>query len=185
MLIAVSLLLSIVRISAEKFSYSDFCLLSPMPIIIAARRHGTHAGVSCGLAVSVGVMLIHFRSIQNLAKFENAFAYAAFSFIAAYSVMGLSSVFSARKHAESNCLTLGVLLTFLLRIIFILIGSAAELYSEQWAFAIDISVMQWAGEKSILLMLDGAITLLAAVVINSFTCVMDRKGMVIDAPSLR
>ena len=178
LMVALSLILSLIRIPVKCKGGPEICVLNMLPVVAAARRHGTHAGVSSALAVSVGQMLINARTIESLPAFRTAFAYALLCFIAADTAMGLSSIFSARRHASNSSLAAGIMLAFTMRFICIIAGRYTGSYVLE-------EISQWILSNILPLLLDASITLLAAIAINSCSRIMDRKGMVIDAPSLR
>lgn len=185
LMVALSLILSLIRIPVKFMGGPEICVLSMLPIVAAARRHGTHAGVSSALAVSVGQMLINARTIESLPAFRTAFAYALLCFIAADTAMGLSSIFSARRHASNSSLAAGILLAFTMRFICIIAGRYTGSYELEEISGESAQFSQWILSNILPLLLDASITLLAAIAINSCSRIMDRKGMVIDAPSLR
>lgn len=113
-MIALSTILSIATFVEMPFGGS-VTILSMLPIIIIAYRHGTSWGLLTGFVYSLMQMLLGLKSFSYVAGFGSVMAVAFLDYIFAFIVLGLGGVFRNVIKNKGLSLAAGALLACVLR----------------------------------------------------------------------
>lgn len=93
-------------------------ICSMLPLVIISRRHGIRTGLFTSFTHSVLQMLFGLNNVQYATNFMMAVGIVFLDYILAYTVIGLSGIFSfGEKHTSEVHLIAGISLSFGLRLL--------------------------------------------------------------------
>ncbi|MCR4576345.1 MAG: energy-coupled thiamine transporter ThiT [Clostridiales bacterium] len=117
-LLAIANILSFFKIEKLFWGFGGgVTALSMLPLIIVCRRHGTVIGMLTAFAHSLLQLVFGLDNVQYATGFLMAVGIILLDYIIAYTVIGLSGIFSAEKHADAKSIILGIVFTFTLRLV--------------------------------------------------------------------
>lgn len=181
LLLLASAALSFVRIRLWD-NGGEVTLFSLLPLIVVARRQGTHAGLLCSLGYGL-IRLFAQRSVLSPLGFWPALGAAALGFILCDTAVGFSSVRTARRHASARDFAFSMGMAFLARCVLKFPALLIEAGASEVTLA--QKPLSWALMQEATGMLPEAlITILAALLLNQWTRLMDRQGLLIDASAI-
>lgn len=150
-------------------------ICSMLPLVIIARRHGTKAGLFTAFAHSVLQLLFGLGNVQYATSFLMAVGIILLDYVIAYTVIGLSGIFSVHEaHAGEGRLIAGISFSLSLRLLCHFLSGWIiweALWPNDLAWAAPIwSIVYNASYMVPELILTG----IAACIINRTTKLMDR-----------
>ena len=150
-------------------------LVSMLPLVIIARRHGTKVGLIAAFAHGVIQMLFGLDNVQYATGFFMAVGIIALDYIVAYGAIGLSGVNSERTtHASNGQIILGVCLSFMLRLLCHFI-SGWWIWEALWPNELAWAAPVWSLAYNASYMIPEIIlTCIAACLLNKSTRLLDR-----------
>lgn len=113
-MIALAFILSLIPIVKMPFG-GDVTLFAMLPVILIAYRHGVLWGFLTGFAYSLLQLLTGLSNLEYATSALAAFAIVMLDYVVAFTVLGLGGLFRNRIKSQTLGLSLGVLLTCLLR----------------------------------------------------------------------
>lgn len=113
-MIALSTVLSIIKIIDLPYGGS-VTVASMLPIVIAVYRHGWAYGIGVCLVNSAIQLLFGMNTLSYAVNWQAAAAIILFDYIIAFSVFALSAVFKKKIKNQVTAISLGVVLSSLLR----------------------------------------------------------------------
>lgn len=172
-MLAAATALSFVKIQAPLGGGITAC--SMLPLVIICRRHGTFTGLLTAFAHSVLQLIFGLGNVQYATSFLMAMGIAVLDYLAAYTVIGLSSVYSDEIHAKSTKLLAGVMLSLGLRFACHFL-SGWIIWEALWPNDYHIISALWSFFYNGCYMIPEMIlTSLAAICLNEKTSLLDRK----------
>lgn len=171
-MIALATVLSFIKIDMPLGGGVTLC--SMLPLVLIARRHGTAVGLITAFVHGLIQMLIGLDNVQYATSLFMAFGIIVCDYIAAYAVIGLSSVFAKGKHAETKPLIVGMVLSMGLRLLFHFI-SGWWIWEALWPNEFGMIAPLWSFVYNAGYMIpEIVLTCVAAWLINTKTKLLDR-----------
>ena len=113
-MVALATVLSIIKIVEMPYGGS-VSLASALPIVIIAYRHGLFWGLSSGLVYSVLQQLLGLNNLSYVTGWQSVVAVIFLDYLLAFTVFGLSGIFSKKAKNQHTGMVLGALLASFLR----------------------------------------------------------------------
>ncbi len=113
-LLAVASVLSVIKLVDMPYGGS-VTLMSMLPLIIIAYRHGTRFGLVAATAYSLVQLLLGLDNLSYATSFGAAVAIVLFDYLIAFLVLGLGGIFRKSVPHQGLALSLGAVVTGVLR----------------------------------------------------------------------
>ena len=113
-MIALATVLSIVKVVDMPYGGS-VTLASSLPIVIIAYRHGLGWGLASGLVYATLQQLLGLNTLSYVTGWQSVVAVILLDYILAYTVFGLSGIFSKKAKKQHTGMVLGALMCSILR----------------------------------------------------------------------
>ncbi len=160
----------------------EVTLFSLLPLIVISRRQGTHAGLLCSLCYGL-IRLFAERSALAPLGFWAALGVAALGYIFSCTAIGFSSVRTARRHASARDFALSMGIAFGARCL--LAYPALLIRAGDTMGVFSAKALSWAlGQEATGMLPEAVLTIIAALLLNEWTRLMDRQGLLIDASAI-
>ncbi len=122
-MVALTSVLSIIKLLELPYGGS-VTVASMLPIVIAAQRHGTKAGIGAALAAAVIQLLLGLNNLSYFTTWYSVVAIILLDYIVAFTVFGLSGIFRNKFSSQASSMFTGALIASVLRYVCHVISGA-------------------------------------------------------------